>query len=251
MIAKIKEYYRLFDHWMGYSPPFAMTFKGWKYFDKEFRERAPIRYYFDRTFKYKYIYPISRKYNVIKDWIRYRIYDRYHIMKTGELPGYAEVDHQILHVNFNALKNFVEVEQAWSSYLHNINSDFKPNFWQRLALREWRHPDLGIKYFEWASTLDDPALPPHEQSVSQAIAAREILVLYNWWMKDRPSRIEIPIYKSPNTVDEDSMWTDDSPEELIIRNKNYTDRDDQHEKWENEDTDMLCRLMKIRKSLWK
>ena len=70
-------------------------------------------------------------YDNVKYWIKYRTTDKYHVVKTGLKPGYYECDTRILHVNFNMLKDFVEVESAWTYYIWNKNKDKleHPNPW--------------------------------------------------------------------------------------------------------------------------
>ena len=255
MIKKIKHQYRRFHSWMRYNPPGSMTWTGWKYFDREYKDVAPIRYYITRTFKKKYILPIKWKIRHLREWFRYRIFDVYHKLDTGLEPGYYGVSEQMLHVNFNMLKDFLEVEQAWSYYIWN--SDTKRSWAERhmpfySVFKPFRRPDIGLKYLEWASTLDDPSLPPHEQSVNQAHAAREMAVLYKWWMEDRPARVEIEFMPHKRSFSHDDILDDEdeTPEVQAARLKNHSDREKQSEEWETEDEAMLIRLMKIRGSLW-
>ncbi|MCX8169573.1 MAG: hypothetical protein N3D72_00615, partial [Candidatus Methanomethyliaceae archaeon] len=195
MIKFVKKKYTRLKRWMGYNPPGALTSKGWRLFKNEFKERAPIRYWLTHDFKYGYIMPIKWKINRATDWIRYRTTRRYHIVDTGLVPGYYDNDSIILHVNFNILKDFVEVEQAWHHYCWSglyKNAGFYERHmpFYRLFF-PFRRPDLGIQHLEWAATLDDPSLPPHERCDHQAVAAREILALYRWWTIERPNRKEI------------------------------------------------------------
>ena len=255
----IKKLLKRFKSWMSYSPPGSMTSKGCRLFEKEFKERAPIRYWFKNDFKRGMIYPIKWKYEAISDWIRYRTYGRYHILDTGLAPGYYEIDRLMLHVNFNMLKNFVEVEQAIRSYYWS--DDYKEiatwcekhmPFYRKFY--PFRRPDLGIKHLEWASTLDDPSLPPYEQSPAQAIAARETLILYKWWVEMRPARKEIEHVH----YDDQGLGMMSSLDDDFDRNAPDFKAHDaameasmkQEEQWNQEDDDMLIRLVKIRRSLW-
>jgi len=258
MYKKITQHYKKFKSWMGYNPPGSMTSKGWRLFGDEFKRVAPIRYWFSREFPHLFVYPVTWKYKRVRDWIRYRTYDKYHVINTGLAPSYYGVDTQMLHANFNMLKDFVEVEQAICSYWWS--DDSKKASWCEKhmpfyrAFYPFRRPDLGIRHFEWASKLDDPRLPPHEQSVAQAVAAREILVLYKWWTEDRPNRKEydVPDYESQGMgilgcLDDD--FDKDAPDYVAhteAMHKNSTIEED----WAEEDDAMLIRLMKIRRHLW-
>ena len=117
----------------------------------------------------------------------------------------------------------------------------------------FRRPDLGIKHLEWASTLDDPTLPPFEQSVAQAVHARETLALYKWWVEERPARKRIEV-RHPLAADAKPMDIFNPALKNSPEYKQYRDDLDksfkQGEKWDKEDDKMLVRLMKIRRGLW-
>jgi hypothetical protein len=255
MLKNIKKLYRRYKRWLGYNPPGALTSEGWFSFNQEFRTEAPIRFWFHRNFKRKFIYPFKWKYEELSYWIRYRTIEKYHQVKTGLPPGYAERDNIMLHVNFNLLKDYVEVSQAYRTYW----ADDIPKTWceQHMPFYTlffpFRRPDLGMKHLEWASTLDDPALPPHEQSKEQAKYAREILVLYKWWVEGRPNRKKVEIRRLSTGID-DVMDMFNPKIKLTPEYKLYkADLEKsfkQEEKWDNEDDKMLVRLMKIRRGLW-
>lgn len=256
---KIKKLYKRFKLWMRYDPPGSMTTKGWRLFDAEYKEKAPIRYWFAHTFKYSALMPIKWKYDNICYWIRYRTFERYHIIDTGLSPGYYDTRTQILHVNFNILKEFVEVEQAWSRYhwsdeYNNTASWFEKHMPFYRVFKPFRRPDLGVAHLEWAATLDDPSLPPHERCDHQAVSAREILVLYKWWVQERPARKEVEYLPYDDQgkglmgcFDED--FNEDAEDyKAHIESMNKATK--QEEDWNNEDEEMLIRLMKVRTSLW-
>lgn len=240
---------------MAFNPPGALTSEGWRSFDNEFYFKAPIRYWFHRDFKRIFIYPVKWKYDAVADWIRYRTFDKYHIVKTGLPPGYNEVDNIMLYTCFNLLKDFVEISQAsrsyWSEEIQKTWCEQNMPFYR--IFFPFRRPDIGIKHLEWASSLDDPSLPVHEQSPAQAKHARETLVLYKWWVEERPNRkkVEIrhPEIKSGRPMDIFSTKVRLTPEYKRYKSdleKSYK----QEEKWHNEDDKMLARLVKIRRGLW-
>jgi len=176
MIAK---QWNRFKRWMRYEPPFALTSTGWRLFNNEYKEKAKFRYFITNKVP-KFFRPIKWKYEAITRWVRYRTIDRYHVVDTGLSPGWHEFEVKILHVSFNMLKDFVEVElashyQAWHSEEYPYTWKEKLPFYFRFF---YRKPSLGLKHLEWEVTLDDPSLPPQDQSVEQARNAREILALY-------------------------------------------------------------------------
>ncbi len=250
------------DAWLDYNPPGALSSKGWRLFKKEFRKNAPIRFWIKNDFRHAVILPIKWKKEAIKDWIRYRTYDRYHVIKTGLKPDYYGVEQQMLHVNFNLLKDFVEVEQAWQHWCWSDERKADKSIYHRrwpfafFFRHNFRRPDLGIKHFEWAATLDDPALPPHDRCDHQAVAAREIMALYNWWVTERPARkeIDVPGYGSQGLDDDLLACFDDDfdrdSEDYKAHTAAMEKQNKLEEEWLEEDETMLIRLVKVRQSLW-
>lgn len=237
---------------MDYNPPWALSSPGWKLFNIEYKRVAPIRYWVMHDFRRKFILPFKWKYDNICDWIRYRTYDRYHIVSTGLAPGYYDKDTLMLNVNFNLLKDFVEVECARREYW---NGDNRASWFAKYMpfyniLVQFRRPDLGIKLLEWETTLDDPSLPPNEQCPHQAVHAREVLSLYKWWVNERPARIAIsPSSVLPAGFDPFDLHDRNSPQGKLY-DEQMKKSFKQDAKWDKEDTHNLIRLMKIRKGLW-
>jgi len=257
MFEIIGKKYKRFKRWMNYDPPFSLSSKGWRLFNKEFKEVAPIRYYLNNDFKRNFILPILWKYDAIRDWVLYRTIRRYHKLDTGLKPGYHDIVTKMLHVNFNMLKDFVEVEQAWQAFWWGDEGKLEPRWKKYIPFyyRNFRRPDLGVEHFKWASTLDDPNLPPHERSVQQAKDAREILVLYKWWVEDRPARKEIEHtpYNDQGLGGILGCFDDDfdrDAEDFKAHVSSMEAASRQEEDWNNEDEEMLIRLIKIRKGLW-
>ena len=258
MHKRIKKLVKRFKYWLNYNPPGALTSKGWRLFEKEFKEKAPIRYWLKHNFR-NALLPLKWKYEEISDWIRYRTYARYHVVETGLEPNYYDLETRMLHANFNMLKDFVEIEQAQRLYWYSDEYKEKASWCEKhlpfyYKFYPFRRPDLGIKNLDWEATLDDPTLPYYDQSPSQAQAAREIKALYIWWVKDRPARTEID-YISYNdqglgilsSLDDDF---DREAEDFKNHVKSLEDQTKQEEEWHDEDEKMFIRLIKIRRSLW-
>lgn len=259
-MKKLKE---RFSHWMNYSPPGALSSKGWRLFKDEFRERAPIRFWFTNTAYRAYVLPVKWKSEAIRKWFRYRTYDKYHKLDTGLPPGYYSVDMQMMHVNFNLLKNFVECELAWNTYAWSDDAKEEENtIWRHLPFyrvfrqifRPFRSREWAFKYFEWASKLDDPSLPPAERSDHQAQAAREIRDLYIWWVDTVPAR---KMHERPRFSDQglgDMSMLDDDFDDEAPDFKSFKEigklNEALREQWEKEDEEMFIRLVKVRKALW-
>lgn len=243
---------------MDYNPPGALSSKGWRLFRDEFKQNAPIRYWIKNDFRHAVTLPVIWKYEAITNWIRYRTYDRYHVVKTGLPPGYCGAETQMFNASFNILKDFVEVELAWHSYMwsdERKSATFAEKhvpFYR--VFKPFRSREWGLKHLDWASTLDDPNLPPHERCDHQARDAREIKELYLWWTDKRPQRKEVEAVP----YGDQGLGIFSSLDDDFDRNsddyKAFTSAMEQNDKlneaWEAEDTEMFIRLVRIRKALW-
>jgi len=239
---------------MNYNPPYALGCKGWRLFNDEFEKKAPIRYFITERLP-SFFSPIKYLFVNATDYVRYRTYNRYFMIDTGLEPGYYEIKHKMLHGMFNLLKDFVEKEQAWSfqcwNSQHSLNWKERriPLYYELF----YRKPEYGVQYLEWAATLDDPTLPVMQQSIEQAVTSREILALYKWWTIIRPLRDE----ESDETYDDQGFSMgplDDDFDHTAPDYVNYMKQrqmvDSLEQTWEEEDTEMLIRLVKIRSALW-
>jgi hypothetical protein len=254
----IKHFYKRLNAWLDFNPPGSLTSKGWRLFKAEYKVKAPIRYWFKNTARRKFWLPIVWKYDGFVDFVRYRTVERYHVVKTGLPPSYTSIQEVMLHTNFNILKDFVEVEQAWSAHCWS-DDKAPPKFWHKfvphwVVSANFRNPAAGVKHLEWAAGLDDPTLPPVQQSVHQAVTARETLELYYWWVNKRPNR------NSPDSASFDNQGLgslasldedfDDAAPDFIKYMKEQDIKGEILKDWHDEDTDMLIRLIKIRQDLW-
>jgi len=256
MIKHIKKQLRKLQAWARYYPPYALSSKAWRSFDAEFKEHASIRYWF-KTALYNRICSIKYRYRRIADWVTYRTIRKYHIINTDLTPGYYDPETLMLNVNFTILKNFVEVDTGCYTY---TCEDYKKTSWAQRYMPfyrvflPFRRPDIGVRHFEWASTLDDPNLHTYDRSDEQARVAREILVLYRWWTINRPGRQELEYIKFKDQglgimcfLDTDF---DHTAEDYLAHKVRAAEMEKQQAEWEDEDTQMLIRLINIRKSLW-
>lgn len=256
MYKKIKLKLRRFNHWLKYSPPGSLTSKGWRLFEQEFEQVAPIRYWIKNKIRKTHV--IGRRLSDIKYWFLYRTTHKYHIIDSGLPPGYHSIDNLMLNANFNMLKDFVEVETAhrmtWIEEEKIKMSWYEKHMPFYYTFFPFRRPDLGIKHLDWAATLDSPTLPPYERSDLQAQHAREIKALYIWWIETRPNRkgVEITHYDDQglgmlSCLDDDF---DENAPDYVAHRESMKKGSEQEEEWKNEDTEYLIRLVKIRDGLW-
>lgn len=261
-------------HALVLDKPFAATSREWREWEISAKRDQPFAYWLHEVaadwLKARWKNIIS-PFEWFRCFLRYRIFDRYHVIPTGLEPGYRDADSRMLHGMFNLLVDFVEVEKAWMNVVFDEEERKKRKHpwwsigWSRI--RSFRDPDGGIAHLRWETTLDHPDKPAHERSPSQAATAREILVLYYWWKDVRPNRPD-PMEASGwsqycddrRTAAEDesgdvSTWElldfeDDTPQD---REKTRELLDECHRLeglYEKEDEEMLIRLVKIRKHLW-
>lgn len=252
----------------------AGTGKEWRLWKKAAKDSHPIRYWIVEEgldYAQNFVNWPADRLNDVRYYINNRWIHTTHGMMSHSLePGkWHEFETRLLHSSFDQLVDFVEIEQAWHhvAWDEEARKKFETPYWRRQWWlrwgKVWRCPEAGVAYLEWACDLNlndfySPGDPEYDQPSPQAIAAKELLELYNWWKFDRPSR--------PDPMDE-SGWTDycemrraaghdfldfedKTPEEAsqsraaLVRSQEI---EDQHDK---EDEEMLIRLIKIRRSLW-
>lgn len=259
---------------LAISKPSALPWGEWELWDRQTKASRPIAFWLTETLPNWLEKPAEWTVDPlleIKYYLRNRYISRTHLLRTGLEPGkYYEPDTQLLHGIFTTLVDFVEVDKAHMQSVWGSEEDQKKYqlpWWRRsrwFRWGEWRSAAAGLAYLHWEASLvneafcyDDPNDPAIGQPTPQALAAREIMALYEWWVIRRPAR--------PDPHDA-SGWTavyDEKREKYGDIFSEITDPDlearsrqalllcnELEEKYEQEDTDMLIRLMKIRQSLW-
>lgn len=134
------------------------------------------------------------------------------IWKLGKELDTCDV---LFHINFRLLDDYVEIEKAIEHSIRTGNT--QPSYWNPLSkdfILRYRKPDLGVA----ALKLDIE----NKSNLTRSNDAAELLFLYNWYNIDRPKRLEI---SGPNA-------------NLL------------QEKYDDEDQEMLTRLVKVRYALW-
>ncbi len=193
-------------------------------------------------------------YRNVRRYVRNRFIDRTHLLNTKLEKGqYHEFDTRLLYGMFEALVDFVEDEKAammrWTS-----DKDLKlPN------------AAAGVAYFEWERNLvnDDPEEPGYQSKTRQAKYAEETLELYFWWTEVRPYRKEpgeaVGLWEwedkhRPAREDDEPIscrFHRDLPEDLEKERRALYDASDKVETDQyNEDSEMMTRLVELRKALW-
>ena len=238
--------------------PYAATSAEWREWRRTTQSEEPLKYWFLETLPHwigDCLKDLTKPYNDLRYTIRCRIFDRYHIIKTGLKPGYADCNTRMLHGMFNLLVDFIEVEKAWMNVVFDKNKRKQYPWWSLgwTRFKAFRDVHAGLEYLAWEMTLDRLELPEYERSSSQAATAKEQLALYKWWKEVRPARpdpMEASGWSEYCAKIHDIFDHEKTPEEevesrialdkLHALEKAYTD----------EDTANLIRLIKIRESLW-
>lgn len=265
-----------FADWLRGTPsPKAETSRGWR----EWREKAesahPVRYWLaDDGLDYlqRFFYYIPDKLYGLKYYINNRWVTRTHCLTAHprDIPAgeWRDVGNRFLPCLFNELRDFVEVELAWWHIAWDSSEDrkkYNPPFWATgwWRWRTWRCPQAGLDNLAWQMTCtNEDFLPDDKKHLAeptyQAKAAKEILDLYTWWTEVYPNR--------PDPHDAGG-WSDYCAK---FRNEgrdflDFEDRTDEEraasrsaldatqaieDKYNEEDEQMMIRLIKIRQSLW-
>lgn len=202
---------------------------------------------------------VCRPFNNVRNWLRYRVFDRYHLINTGLRPDYYEIEERMLHGMFSLLVDFVEVESAWMHVVFDKEEQEKRKipWWNigKFRFKSFRDVGAGLAHLRWEMSLDSDKLPISEQNPGQAEMAREVWELYHWWKHIRPTRPD---------PDDLSGWkeycrsksmrelfsNDRTPEEQKASLDIINASADIERSYDEEDDRMLIRLIKIRKKLW-
>jgi hypothetical protein len=263
-----------FAEWLRGTPnPGPLSATGWR----EWRERAqaahPIRYwlaedgldYLEDVVNY-----IPEKINDVRYYINNRWVTHAHALRAHPrdiVPGsWMDLGDRFLPCMFNELVNYVEVELAWHQVCWDdaARKKYRTPWWRTgwIRWRTWRCRQAGLDNLAWQKTCDNRDYTPEDDPnygalTQQAYAAQEIEALYLWWTEERPLRPD------PYEV---SGWTAYCAEkhhagegllESLDRPGHWETTKPMHDimneleaKYEQEDEEMMIRLIKIRNSLW-
>lgn len=240
-----------FADWIrGEKKPMALEWGAWDDYYADLKKRKPIRYWiteeFLKTLQNIVYFPYD-VYHTVDCYVSNRWIDKTHMIDTGFKPGgYYEIDQKILHGLFKELVDFVEKDLA---HMGSYSSKNKYKF------KNGRCIVAAYEYFDWANKLKD-IHPNGKRTVSeQAKAARKIKKLYEWWTKTRPARIDPYLssgWSEVCKVNDKTLFDDKNKSPAQIRKQKLAlDKLSKLEaKYDNEDTNMLIELIKIRHHLW-
>ena len=259
-----------FADWIrGTAKPESETSKGWAQWKRQAKTAHPIRYWIaDEAldFAQNIWCWIPDRINDVRYYINNRWVTRTHSLTAHPRdikPGqWHDVGNRFLPCLMNELVDFVEIEQAAHHCVWDEEAGKKYHSpWWRCWYRQWRCPEAGIAYLEWASTLTNKEFikeGEQEEPTYQAKAAQEILEIYRWWTEVRPNRPDPYDVSGWSAIFERRRkdYPDEIlPEERTKKEKSETKKalDTLHKMealYEKEDEEMMIRLIKIRESLW-
>lgn len=256
--------------------PKAATSEGWRDWNKTAKEESRFVYWFTEEFLDKvqnfFMFPLD-VWDEIRIYIRNRWITKTHAIVTPLERGvWHENDQLMMHAMFQVLVDYIEIEKAscalWDDDRRKKYKEKMP-WWRHLPYRlrfgQWRSRELGLEYLEWEMSLknenewDDKLDPEYGKPTRQARSACEQMELYLWWKDVRPHRpdpSELSGYtkafadRQKNKKEDEDIWdilsepvTD---EYRKIMDKSYEIEESQ----DQEDQEMLIRLIKIRSHLW-
>ena len=175
-------------------------------------------------------------YRAFASYYNNRFVARPHLMESTVKPGeWCEFDTRLFDSAFNELTKFVEIEKAHMHRLSVTNYKSRGSWFRKTKPNR----EEGMAYLDWEISLTD--------SPFQKETAIEIKELYIWWNDVRKTRMDpYDLLPDPPERDDDSDW-------LLLTNTPTYKFDEVHklqEQYDEEDTKMLIRLIKIRKGLW-
>lgn len=267
-----------FADWLRGTTKLKMgTSEEWADWEDRAKRDYPVRWWLAEEgldILQKIVYWPTDKLYSIKYYINNRWITRTHALTAHPRdikPGtWQDVGYRFLPCLFNELVDYVEVELAWwhlawskKEERAKYNMPWWAVGWWRI--RTWRCPQAGLDNLEWQRNLrwkEDEVGPDGKnlgQLTHQAKAAQEILELYTWWTEVYPNRPDPhdasgwSEYCKRMREEKGNRWlggesTNKETKALGKKALKLTQKIEQQ--YEKEDTEMLIRLIKIRKSLW-
>ena len=265
-----------FADWLRGTPKLGCgTSEEWNEWYKTAGAAHPIRYWIAEealdAIQNFINYPMD-KLNDVRYYINNRWVSKSHALTADPRdirPGsWCDVGNRFLPCLFKELVDFVEIEQAWHYCMWNEEERVKYNVpWYRsgwLRWRTWRCPEAGLAYLNWASTLtNEEFLEEGEKHKAeptyQAKSAKEIIELYTWWTqtyRNRPDPYEASGWTAAceaSRIANGGRLSFSAEKDPVLKkasDKAHKLLQKIEKAYEDEDEDMMIRLIKIRQSLW-
>jgi hypothetical protein len=263
------------DYILGDQTPTALTSRGWHDWKQLQQSVRPIRYWIAKEgldhLQDIVLYIPDKLYDV-KCYLRNRFITKTHALtaksthvKRGQ---WCDLTGRLLPCLFDELVDFVEIELAWNNIAWNESArkEHKAPWyavgWFKTAT--WRSREAGIAYLDWASSLTyndewfDKSHPDYNKPTLQALSSIEIKELYTWWTETYPNRPDpddasgwTDVCEAMREANGGNMFLNECPAELQDQKAvAYEKLRKLEQEYEDEDTEMMIRLIKVRGSLW-
>lgn len=233
-----------FDYWScsrfadwirGTNKPFALELDEWDTWRNNSKKHNSFRYWLAEEgldFLQDIVNLPMDIYHTIYIYVRNRYIDKIHYIRTGLKPGtYYDLDWRILNGLFNELVIYVESELA-----HTMKAYEDRNY----RFIKGRCKQAGLDHLIWAGQLimnEDYGVNPKDKDygkpTNQAVVAKKVYDLYNWWTN------------RDNRADPYTIYTKEKDGKYYYRKIAKMEN-----AYDDEDTQMLIELIKIRSYLW-
>ena len=264
-----------FADWLRGTPsPGALTSKGWREWREEAERKHPIRYWLAEEgldYLQRFVFYIPDKLYGLKYYINNRWVTRTHALTAHpqDIPRgeWRDVGNRFLPCLFNELRDFVEVELAWwhIAWSNEGKKKYKAPFWATgwFRWRTWRCPQAGLDCLDWQMKLTNEEFLDDDKKhlaepTYQAKAAQEILELYKWWTDVYPNRPDP--HDAGGWSDYCAKFRSEGRDFLDFEDRSDQEREASsqaldatqaiEDKYNQEDEEMMIRLIRIRQSLW-
>lgn len=164
------------------------------------------------------------------NWFRFRIWDKYHILRMRYLkPSYHDNDEILIHSMFEVLCRFIEDEDPAEIIVWNHDKQRKHTWAEMNALYNWwtkkrqkRHKEDPL--FKPGVCTPELVFIPDKEGVNPVTSKKEQFSKVNLKHKSKKSK-----QRWEKACDDSSKW---------------------EEECDKEDQEMMIRLIKIRNFLW-
>lgn len=224
----------------------------WNYWQRQtqlFKKHFPIRYFLKEDLPHHFYQWVTQPLNRIRAWFRYRFSIRHHVVNTGLKPGYYDPDIRMMHSVFQILVDFVEIElssmyHASQSAPQEYHKSVLPIFqklYRKRTKKNQRYPEAGLSFLDNEMDLTSITLHPGiiKCPYDQGEAALEKKFLYLWWKVYRPQRIDP--YSSNLIWGDNPDGSEDSAYHFAESLEAF---------YQQEDDEMLMRLLTVRSTMW-
>lgn len=239
--------------------PKSGTMEEWNKWENDSKKANPYRYWLAEDVLNScqdVVYWVPNKVKNVRRYFLNRFLDKTHTLTSNLKKGeFYEFETRVIHCLFDELVNYVEIELA----NHNMVCDSKAKAkYGRLFSFSRRNADAGLDYLDWEMTvtIDDNSANKEPKLSSQAIAAKEIKALYDWWKVTRPNRSDpykLSGYDDLLPAGEAflDLSADKERKKVWSKKKKALEAAAKLENnYEKEDEEMLIRLIKLRRSMW-